>query len=71
MERLCGIDCVRQVRYDPEARGRRERVTVLEKGALGVLYGDHDPRLSLRVETTAASEAELELVASYVRRILT
>jgi putative CRISPR-associated protein (TIGR02619 family) len=68
VQRVCAIDCVSLVRYDPAAHGGSQ-VKVLDggQGVLGVRYGDSGDELPLRVETTAGDEAQTELVASYLR----
>lgn len=70
VERLCAVDCVTSVRYDPKARGGA-RVTVIdgENGILGVCYGEQGNTLPLRVETTARSQAQTDLVAGYFRQM--
>lgn len=67
VERLCAVDCVTSVRYDPKARGGI-RVTFIdgENGILGVCYGEQGNALPLRVETTSRGQAQTELVADYL-----
>jgi putative CRISPR-associated protein (TIGR02619 family) len=68
VNRLCTIDCVSLVRYDPAVYGG-SHVKVIDPiaGALGVRFGSHDAELALRVETTARGDEQCELVASYMR----
>jgi putative CRISPR-associated protein (TIGR02619 family) len=68
VNRLCEIDCVRRVAYDEAAYGG-STVKVLDaaSGVLTVRYGSPDSILPLRVDTTANGEAQIELVAEYIR----
>ncbi|MCK9521805.1 MAG: putative CRISPR-associated protein [Proteobacteria bacterium] len=70
VERLCKIDCVSLVRYDVNAHGGT-RVKIMDgaRGVIGLRFGEGESALPLRVETTARSEAESELVASYLRTL--
>lgn len=70
VDRLCAIDCVSLVRYDAAVHGG-PRVRVLDStaGVIGVCFGDRQEELALRVETTAADEAQAELVAGYLRHL--
>ncbi len=70
VERLCGIDCVTCVRYDPQALGAKVKVMDAEKGVIGVCCGGRNNPFPLRVETTARGEAQTEHVADYFRRLL-
>ncbi len=70
VERLCAIDCVTSVYYDPQARGGpRVKIINGESGTLGVRYGEPGNALPLRVETTAKGQAQTELVADYLRSL--
>lgn len=70
MNRLCAIDCVSRVTYDPIAHGGSLRVKILDtmNGDIGITFGATDT-LPLRVETTAKGNAQTELVAEYLRRL--
>jgi hypothetical protein len=59
---------VRRVAYDEAAYGG-STVKVLDatSGVLTVRYGSPGSILPLRVDTTASSEAQVELVAEYIR----
>ncbi len=71
VRRLCEIDAVRLVRYDDRmSRGARLRVLDAEGGVIGLRYEARDLALPLAVETTAAGEAQCELVASYLRTLV-
>jgi hypothetical protein len=68
VNRLCEIDCVRRVAYDEAAHGGPAvKVLDAKSGTLAVRYGSTDLALPLRVETTASSEDQIELVAEYIR----
>ena len=68
VDRLCVIDCVRRVSYDPIAHsGASVKVLEAESGTLAVRFGSADRALPLRVETTARGENQTELVAEYIR----
>lgn len=68
VNRLCAIDCVTLVRYDPVAHGGPQvKIIDPKAGAIGVRFGPRDMELPLRVETTARGDGQCELVASYVR----
>ena len=69
VERLCAIDCVASVRYDPQALGARVQVIDGAMGIIGVCFGDPGKGLPLRVETTARDEAQTELVAGYLQAL--
>jgi putative CRISPR-associated protein (TIGR02619 family) len=67
VRRLCSIDCVRWVRFDPKAGGgARVRIADPEQGHIFVFYRHGDQALPLRVETTARGEAQTQLVAEYL-----
>lgn len=71
VERLCAIDCVTWVQYDPRASGGpRVKVMDAAKGVIGICYGDQGNLLPLRVETTARGEAQTERVVGYLKRII-
>lgn len=59
---------MRRVAYNEAAYGR-STVKVLDatSGVLAVRYGSPDSILTLRVDTTASGEAQIELVAEYIR----
>lgn len=69
VRRLCAIDCVSAVRYDPAAHGG-PKVKPLDGGGIGVRYGEPGQELPLRVETTAKGEAQTDLVAEYLRKLV-
>ncbi len=69
VERLCAIDCVRSVRYDPQALGSRVKLLDGYGGVIGVCYGTPPRVLPLRVETTARGEAQTALVAEYFQKL--
>ena len=67
VSRLCEIDCVCRVAYDPSAFGGSEvRVINDSRGTLSVRYGPPSGALSLRVETNARGGAQTKLVADYI-----
>lgn len=69
--RLCAIDCVEYVRYDGStAKGSPVRILDADKGIIGVRYHRGDTGLPLAVETTARGQAQTELVAAYLRRMV-
>ncbi|NLI82937.1 MAG: putative CRISPR-associated protein [Deltaproteobacteria bacterium] len=70
VKRLCAVDSVTSVHYDPKARGGA-RVTIIDgqNGILGVCYSEQGNALPLRVETTARGQAQIELVADYLRQL--
>jgi len=71
VDRLCRIDCVSSVRYDGAAGGRPPvRVLDADRGAIAVVFGPAGNELPLRVETTARGQAQCELVADYLRRLV-
>ncbi len=65
--RLCEIDCVRRVSYDAKASGGHA-VKVLDSssGIIGIRFGSTDLSLPLRVETTASSSVQTDLVRDYL-----
>ncbi|MEJ5365821.1 MAG: putative CRISPR-associated protein [Desulfosoma sp.] len=66
--RLCAIDCVTAVRYDPRARsGSRVKVLDPQNGVVGATYGDTENCLPLRIETTARGARQTEMVAEHIR----
>ncbi|NJK65080.1 MAG: putative CRISPR-associated protein [Synechococcaceae cyanobacterium SM2_3_1] len=68
VDRLCSIDCVTYVAYDPSGlSGATVKPLRDEPGAIGIRYGSSDVFLPLRINTTASTEAETELVADYIR----
>lgn len=68
VNRLCEIDCVKRVDYDVAAYGGSAvKILDAKSGTLAVRYGSSDLFLPLRVETTASSEDQIELVAEYIR----
>lgn len=70
VERLCAIDCVSRVTYDPTMHGGDVvKITNAAEGTIGVQFGSPDNILPLRVETTAHGDEQTELVAAYIRRI--
>ncbi|MGE3526787.1 MAG: putative CRISPR-associated protein [Gemmatimonadales bacterium] len=69
--RLCSIDCVSFLRYDPGAHGGPPvRIIDDANGVIGVRFGDRGGELPLRVETTARGEAQCELISSYLRQLV-
>jgi putative CRISPR-associated protein (TIGR02619 family) len=69
--RLCAIDCVSRVSYDAAASsGPEVRILDASTGTLAVRCGRPDTILPLRVETSAHGEAQTELVAEYLRRLV-
>ncbi len=71
VKRLCHIDCVSLVRYDETARGGpRVKVLDAEHGVVGVRFGEPRCDLPLRLETTARTAEQCELVADYFRSII-
>ena len=68
--RLCAIDCINRVGYDPTIYGG-DVVKVIdgESGIIGVRFGPIGNELPLRVETTARGDEQTELVAAYIGRI--
>lgn len=67
VDRLCAIDCVVAVSYDPLAYGgRRVKILDASNGIIGVRFGQVGDELPLRVETTARGAAQTELVANYL-----
>ncbi len=67
VQRLCKVDCVSRVSYDAKVSGG-QAVRVLDgpNGIIGVRYGSADHALPLRVETTARSSAQADLVRDYL-----
>jgi putative CRISPR-associated protein (TIGR02619 family) len=71
VRRLCRVDCVSSVRYDAAAKGRPPvRVIDPDRGAISVVFGPAGNVLPLRVETTARGQAQCELVADHLRRLV-
>lgn len=78
VDRLCRIDCVKRVNYDQAFRHGDKVRTVMEEEkrdgknlwSIGVRYeaGSGNP-LPMRVATTANDELQVDLVASYIRRL--
>ena len=67
VQRLCEIDCVSRVAYDPSTFGGAEvRVIDDSRGTLSVRYGPTGKALPLRVETSARGSAQTKLVADYI-----
>ena len=68
--RLCAIDCINRVGYDPTIYGG-DAVKIVdgESGIIGVRFGPIGNELPLRVETTARGDEQTELVAAYIGRI--
>ena len=70
VERLCAIDCISRVGYDPTIYGGDAvKIVDPESGVIGVRFGPTGNELPLRVETTARGGEQTELVAGYIRRI--
>ena len=67
VKRLCEIECVSRVQYDPSVFGGPE-VKVLDgaRGAIAVRYGSPGSELPLRVETSASGDAQTRLVGDYI-----
>lgn len=67
VQRLCDVDCVSRVSYDPAAFGG-DVVKVLDgpKGVIAVRYGPAGDELPVRVETTARGDAQTDMVRKYV-----
>lgn len=65
--RLCEIDCVRRVRYDPVAHGGAAvRVIDGSGGSIAVRFGPSGNELPLRIETSARGDAQTKLVMDYI-----
>ena len=72
VKRLCQIDCVSRVSYDPAAfGGAATKVLDSANGVIAVRYGSRGEELPLRVETSARGTSQTELVEEYIaQRIL-
>jgi hypothetical protein len=71
VERLCAIDCVSRVAFDPAAAtGPVVKVLDAAQGKIAVRYAVADQMLPLAVWTTARGQAQTELVAEYLRRMV-
>jgi putative CRISPR-associated protein (TIGR02619 family) len=73
VERLTGVDCVDQVRYDERGHGRGGARTRIyderpEEGVLGIVYCARNVELPLEVATTARGAAQLALVRGWLER---
>ncbi len=68
VRRLCEIDCVTSVAYEPLAFGG-ERVKILDEaaGSIGLRYEKQSKTLPLRVESTARGAAQTDLLVTYLR----
>lgn len=70
VDRICRIDAVRAVRYDPRMlRGPRVRTLDAESGIIGLRYEAGGISLPLAIETTAHGPAQTELVAGRLRNL--
>jgi putative CRISPR-associated protein (TIGR02619 family) len=68
--RICEIDFVTGVFYDPAAFGREKLKTLdAEKGSLLVQFGTSDRILPIRIETTAKGEAQTRFAMDTIRNI--
>lgn len=69
VQRLCQIDCISRVSYDPAAfGGKATKVLDSAKGVIAVRYGPGGDELPLRVETSARGAAQTELVKKYIAK---
>jgi hypothetical protein len=69
VRRLCEIECVTRISYDEAAySGSRVRVLDGQTGTISVLYGSVDLGLPLRVETTARTQEQADLVVEFIER---
>ena len=67
VKRLCQIDCVIRVSYDPAAFGGTvTKVLDSANGVIAVRYGSRGEELPLRVETSARGTSQTELVQEYI-----
>jgi len=71
VNRLCAIDCVTRVAYDPIAYGGSPvKIIPGSYGEIAVRFGSAEKALPLRVSTTSRSEAQTELIREYLSRLL-
>jgi putative CRISPR-associated protein (TIGR02619 family) len=71
VDRLCAIDCVSRVAFDAAvATGPSVKVLDAAEGKIGDRYAVGDQILPLAVSTTARGQAQTELVAGYLRRVV-